>query len=49
MALGKQEEAIDLVESLAVLGYTKDILRKDPDLAPIRGDARVLAALAVDE
>ena len=49
MALGKQEEAIDLVESLAILGYTKDILRKDPDLAPIRGNARVVAALAADE
>jgi len=49
MALGEQHKAVELLESLVQLGYTRDILMNDPDLAPIRGDARIVAALSAGE
>ncbi len=46
MEFSEHEEAIRLMGALVELGYTKDILRNDPDLAPIRRDSRVVAMLS---
>jgi TolB-like protein/Flp pilus assembly protein TadD len=46
MPLDRYEEALDLVEKLIESGYPTDILNSDPDLEPIREDARYLALLS---